>query len=739
MWLLAASAADAALPPGTPANLTGTADDAAVYVSWFAPPDNGAPIDSYKVTANGVTTTTMAGILAPSGAAPSVIAPCGQCTTVYFSGLTNGSSYSFTVAAHNSAGWSAVPAVSAAVTPQFTPEQQTDPPANVTASASGQSVTVTWTDPASTNGLIIDRYMVEADDMTLTKQADSTKQIGAPAAVYHAGWKYACATCHSVTFDGLTGGHSYKFGVYAHANGNPPTYSRSTWVTDVGVTAPSCPAAQVCLSVNGTTNNGPMQWRASGFVGGPYFPPATQQGPNAVYTYGGPATDLVQALKPQAFRTGGCVAPLTAFPQCQWDAANTSASITDVLSDEYGAKTGTSSAGGPRPPWECWSCYTSDLQSILTSPGATNIAPPYDKPLPNTSVYWDIQNEPGWQLGPNQRGTTSLYLQQLLKAYQAVQAVNPNIQVVLPSLGAFVDTSLGRTVGNTSNLSDPHELGFDSVIPFTVQNNINVGAFSWHGNSGMLDDNPAVVPYEVDNLRYLMSEYRVPGTPKIFINEYDPAFANLLPGWSAGWIAALEQAKVDQANRACWVENAGVLEIGTTYDQCMAGTMDGLFTSIYDTPSATNGVTDQPLQPAANYWVYRFYANMSGAVLPTSTSDNSMTALATKNDATSTMDILVGRHQSCTSQVNTDCNANNAPEVAYLPTPLATPATITVSYPYPATSVTASITNIPNMRGPVAQPPAQTQMLPVTNGTVTITLPAVSDGDAYTVELTKAA
>jgi hypothetical protein len=324
-----------------------------------------------------------------------------------------------------------------------------------------------------------------------------------------------------------------------------------------------------------------------------------------------------------------------------------------------------------------------------------------------------------------------LYLQQLLKAYQTIHAVNPNIQMVLPSMSDFVDTPI-----NAGGLNDPHNLGFDSVIPFAVSNGMNLAALSWHANGGLFSDSPTVLPYQVAELNYLESEYGMTNAPKTFINEYDPQFANLLPGWSAGWISALESAKVDQSNRACWMEHAGITEIGQSYSECGAGSLDGLFTSIYDTSSATNGLTDAALQPDANYWVYRFYSGMTGTLLSTTTSDNTVTALATKDDSTNTLDILIGRHKSCTPAVNVDCTTALAPEVGAIPTPAPVPLSVTVQYPYTATSVNASIADIPNKRGPVTQPVGQSETLPVVNGTVTVSLPAASDGDAYTVALT---
>jgi hypothetical protein len=90
-------------PPGAPTELTAVAGDASADVSWVAPSDSGSyPISNYQVTS------------APGGRSCLVSVPALTCTV---SGLTNGTSYTFTVRALNGAGWGAWSAPSNAVTP----------------------------------------------------------------------------------------------------------------------------------------------------------------------------------------------------------------------------------------------------------------------------------------------------------------------------------------------------------------------------------------------------------------------------------------------------------------------------------------------------------------------------------------------------------------------------------------------------------------------------------------------
>ncbi|MGI9186547.1 MAG: fibronectin type III domain-containing protein [Gaiellales bacterium] len=89
--------------PGAPSGVTATAGDAQATVSWAAPgSDGGAAIISYTVTAS------------PGGATCTATAPATTCTVT---GLRNGTAYSFSVTAMNSAGTGAASSASSAVTP----------------------------------------------------------------------------------------------------------------------------------------------------------------------------------------------------------------------------------------------------------------------------------------------------------------------------------------------------------------------------------------------------------------------------------------------------------------------------------------------------------------------------------------------------------------------------------------------------------------------------------------------
>lgn len=86
--------------PGAPTSVTATAGDAQATVSFTAPSNTGFPttITSYRVTAS-----------------PGGLTATGSSSPVTITGLTNGQTYTFTVAAQNASGFGAESAPSASV------------------------------------------------------------------------------------------------------------------------------------------------------------------------------------------------------------------------------------------------------------------------------------------------------------------------------------------------------------------------------------------------------------------------------------------------------------------------------------------------------------------------------------------------------------------------------------------------------------------------------------------------
>jgi predicted phage tail protein len=230
------STASAAVVPrtfaGAPTNLTSTEGDTLVELSWTAPASNGgAAISDYTIqySSDGTTWTTFA-----DGTSAS--------TSATVTGLTNGTSYTFRVAAVNNVGTGSYSASSAAVVPRTTPGV----PTLVLAVAGNMEVSLNWTAPADNGGSSVYAYLIER-----------SKDGGA--------WTFATATSDpSATIGALFNGSSYRFRVAAMNSAGTGSFSAaSEEVTPA--TTPDAPS-----SVTGTAGNtnASLTWAAPAVNGG---------------------------------------------------------------------------------------------------------------------------------------------------------------------------------------------------------------------------------------------------------------------------------------------------------------------------------------------------------------------------------------------------------------------------------------------------------------------------------------
>jgi len=141
--------------PGTPGTPTVSAGDGNATITVVAPSSGGAPT-SYTVTAS------------PGGATCTVISPATSCT---ITGLTNGTSYSFSTVANNATGSSSGSTSSASVSPAGKPGV----PTGVTATIGNGSATVSLTPPTDTGGPAITSYTMTASP------GGATCTVNAPA------------------------------------------------------------------------------------------------------------------------------------------------------------------------------------------------------------------------------------------------------------------------------------------------------------------------------------------------------------------------------------------------------------------------------------------------------------------------------------------------------------------------------------------------------------------------------
>ena len=191
-----------AVVPGAARTVTATAGNASATVSWLAPLPvaNAAPVTGYVVR-------TFTG----AGTTPIRTTTVGNLTSTVIGTLTNGTAYTFDVAAVNSVGTGAFSARSTSVTPRTVPGA----PTIGTPTAANASATVRWTAPAATGGSAITGYRVRA--FAGTTLARTQAVTGAVT---------------SALVTGLTNGTAYTFDVAATtAAGTGAASARSAAVT----------------------------------------------------------------------------------------------------------------------------------------------------------------------------------------------------------------------------------------------------------------------------------------------------------------------------------------------------------------------------------------------------------------------------------------------------------------------------------------------------------------------------
>lgn len=131
--------------PGPPTGVSAEVTKGKGYVEWQAPADSGGtPVTRYVAAAS------------PGG----LVCETQGTTACEISGLSNGTTYTFTVTAFNPLGASAPSAASAPAKLVAGPGM----PNSVKAKATGTTVTVSWRPPLSSGGLPISGYTVTASN-----------------------------------------------------------------------------------------------------------------------------------------------------------------------------------------------------------------------------------------------------------------------------------------------------------------------------------------------------------------------------------------------------------------------------------------------------------------------------------------------------------------------------------------------------------------------------------------------
>jgi predicted phage tail protein len=230
------ASATPAAKPGAPAGLTATPGDSQVTLSWAAPAsDGGAPVSGYDVY-RGTSPGGETG--APVGGSPV------SATSTTVTGLANGTTYYFNVAAVNGAGEGPASAEVSAV-----PVTRPDPPTGLTATPGDSQVTLSWAAPASDGGAPVSGYDVY-------RGTSPGGETGAPV-----GGSPVSATSTIVT--GLDNGTTYYFTVAAvNGVGEGPVSA------EVSATPAATPGAPIRLTATAGNAQVTLSWTAPASDGG---------------------------------------------------------------------------------------------------------------------------------------------------------------------------------------------------------------------------------------------------------------------------------------------------------------------------------------------------------------------------------------------------------------------------------------------------------------------------------------
>jgi hypothetical protein len=564
-----------------------------------------------------------------------------------------------------------------------------NPPTSVTATASTTTTAINlhWT--FSTTGVTPDRAFVAA---YMGKTLEGTVTCAFPV-------------CTSISIPGLVPGDAYFFTVQAGVASGYSAVTRSNSVTVNW----SCATANVCLTVNATTPGGAALHRAAGMEEG--------LGTN-------PPASLITPLDLKYWEMGIGL-PMCTVANCLGDseydsvkAIDPTANITEVLSDNWYEDSYTAYRectsnfmcqfenepkpyGGAMMPWQNWTQFDQFTTSVVQNIEASG----------RTVNYWNLINEPPSLTNQNDEYfdgkdsntlTPSDIEQWFLHAYHDVKAADPSAQIVCPSFEQY-DDYVGEAPPNDQLLD------FSTFLAFAQQNGIDCNAFSWHeinfvGSATDFNMQPQTIQDHVARFHALLAEYPQFAGAKIFINEYAaniPLEGNQLyetmPGWTVGYIAALEAAGVDQANHTCVPPN------GCNYS------LDDL---LYGPQTS--------LSPSDTYWPYWYYAQMNGQVVPVTSSQEEISGFATINSNTNTLMMLLGRH---------DVEGTDG-------LPASETTTLTVNVPWNTPSVSVSTQPFADSGGVNDEPPVTITTVPVVNGVATIPIAAFGSENAYGITVT---
>ncbi len=434
----------------------------------------------------------------------------------------------------------------------------------------------------------------------------------------------------------------------------------------------SCATATMCVHLSAPATPTKVRLAAQGFLSGTEY---------SVATYGAKVT----ALRPQSWRL--------AWGEASHSARQVGAAPMQVLSTLWEQVTAPQHGGYAMTPWSNWWVWETYVQYLVRRAKAEGWSP----------KYWDVWNEPNGLCCPKfspadvKTITVDRWLETYVRAWRAIKTADPTAKIVGPSI-----SELQWAPGA------PREFDLDTFLSYSAKNGVTWDAISWHEN------NTAPLPGDFWGLQSDIDRHialakavlaRHPGTVvnnTIILNEYGAKDRHMLAGSAVGYFEAIESGGVSEAHRACW-----------SGDECNT-TLDGLFTP--------NG------QTTALWWAHRLYGDLTigNKMNVTSSASWQLSGLAAWDNGWPAVRALIGRHWGCNRAVNAWCASPDA----FPPASVA----VTIDWPWGTAPATVQAWILPAGTGALPGPIAAASVVTAPKaGKVTITIPAVNDGDAISI------
>jgi large repetitive protein len=229
--------------PGSPSNVSGTSKNASVLLTWSPPSSNGGTaITDYAIQ---FALSSSCSLSDPTDCSWGTFADgTSQSTSATVTGLTNGSSYTFRVAAVNKVGASTYAQSLLDVTPMTIPGI----PGALSGVAADQSATLNWSAPADNGGDALTNYVLTMS----SNGGQAFTQVSRDP-----------STATSFLVNGLVNGTSYIFRVYAvNSVGQGTLFSTSPVI--IPVTTPAQTSQPQCVPGDGVAK---LTWSAPANTG----------------------------------------------------------------------------------------------------------------------------------------------------------------------------------------------------------------------------------------------------------------------------------------------------------------------------------------------------------------------------------------------------------------------------------------------------------------------------------------